>query len=123
MKAREIAPDFSRQTTKCSYRFCHLTSFLFRVVEMQKYNDPLPGRHGYLANPPFYGSTLVEAATASNRESVGNQSQQAPSLNGDFLFIKRRPVIQGTLNPVWHGIGKQETRSSLEQPWGNFYRT
>ena len=68
---------------------------------MQKYNDPLPGRHGYLANPPFYGSTLVEAATASNRESVGNQSQQAPSLNGDFLFIKRRPIIQGTLNPAW----------------------
>ena len=55
---------------------------------MQKYNDPLPGRHGYLANPPFYGSTLVEAATAFNRESVGNQSQQAPSLNGDFFSLK-----------------------------------
>ena len=59
---------------------------------MQKYNDPLPGRHGYLANPPFYGSTLVEAATASNRESVGNQSQQAPSLNGDLFIFSLKDV-------------------------------
>jgi len=28
-----------------------------RIVDMQKYNEPLPGRHGYLANPPFYGSS------------------------------------------------------------------
>jgi len=72
-----------------------------RVVEMQKYNDPLPGRHGYLANPPFYGSTLVEAATASNRESVGNQSQQAPSLNDtDSISTTDRHIdLRGRINP------------------------
>jgi len=32
-----------------------------RIVEMQKYAEPLPGRHGYLRNPPFYGSTELEA--------------------------------------------------------------
>ena len=29
---------------------------------MQKYADPIPGRHGYLLNPPFYGSAELEAA-------------------------------------------------------------
>jgi len=33
-----------------------------RIVEMQRYADPLPGRHGYLRNPPFYGSTELELA-------------------------------------------------------------
>ena len=34
-------------------------------------------------------------------------------------------AILGTkfLNPVWHGIGKQEKMVSLEQPRGNFYKT
>ena len=69
----------------------HLLKYVFsiRVVEMQKYNEPLPGRHGYLANPPFYGSTLVEAANTLNHGSQGNSFRRLPSLNGDFFHPER----------------------------------
>ena len=30
-----------------------------RIMEMQKYNEPLPGHHGCLTNPAFYGSSLL----------------------------------------------------------------
>eukprot|EP00093_Oithona_nana_P013893 13893.XXX_344533_343793_1 [CDS] Oithona nana genome sequencing. len=30
-----------------------------RMIEVQKYNEPLPGHHGYLNNPTVYGSSLI----------------------------------------------------------------
>lgn len=41
-----------------------------RIVEMQKYNEPLPGHHGNLANPPFYGSTLIPRQYVEEQESL-----------------------------------------------------
>ena len=32
-------------------------------------------------------------------------------------------VRKKSINPVWHGIGKQEKNSSLEHPRGNLYKT
>lgn len=45
-----------------------------RIVEMQKYNEPLPGRHGCLSNPPFYGSALIRP----QQIPVVRQQQQEP---------------------------------------------
>ena len=41
-----------------------------RIAEMQKYNDPLPGRHGCLSNPPFYGSTLLAAQMRETERNI-----------------------------------------------------
>lgn len=30
-----------------------------RMIEVQKYNEPLPGHHGYLNNPTVYGSAMI----------------------------------------------------------------
>lgn len=68
---------------------------------MQKYNDPLPGRHGYLANPPFYGSTLVEAANTLNHGSQGNSFRRLPSLNDTdpISTTDRHMDLRGRINP------------------------
>ena len=31
-----------------------------RMIEIQKFNEPLPGHHGYLNNPTVYGSSLIK---------------------------------------------------------------
>ena len=30
-----------------------------RMLEIQKFNEPLPGHHGYLNNPTVYGSSMI----------------------------------------------------------------
>jgi len=50
-----------------------------RVLEMQRYSDPIAGRHGYLLNPPFYGSAELEAADYQ----VPNRSSSSPRRHGN----------------------------------------
>jgi hypothetical protein len=40
-----------------------------RIIEMQKFNDPLPGQHGCLTNPSFYGSSLIPTMAQAGEEN------------------------------------------------------
>ena len=52
---------------------------------MQKYSDPLPGRHGYLTNPPSYGANGVLAFCDLTRKIARKWNQlQAREIARDF---------------------------------------
>ena len=46
-----------------------------RIVEVQHYNVPLPGQHGYLRNPPVYGSTLIKIEEEIQDETHQDQPE------------------------------------------------
>lgn len=57
---------------KCEDLGAHMAECLDRrIVEVQHYNVPLPGQHGYLRNPTVYGSSLIKI------EEIQNQDQEA----------------------------------------------
>jgi len=47
-----------------------------RIVDVQKYNELVPGRHGYLLNPPFYGSSRNFDSTPGDGQEITRQSAQ-----------------------------------------------
>ena len=46
-----------------------------RIVEVQHYNVPLPGQHGYLRNPPIYGSSLIKIEEEIQDETHQDQPE------------------------------------------------
>ena len=46
-----------------------------RIVEVQHYNVPLPGQHGYLRNPPIYGSSLIKIEEEIQAETHQDQPE------------------------------------------------
>ena len=67
-------------------------------------------------------ASCKELASAATRQFNAIQIQNLTSrrTNEDPLIVWHEDY---SINPVWHGIGKQEKCSSLEQPSGNFYQT
>ena len=46
-----------------------------RIIEVQHYNVPLPGQHGYLRNPPVYGSSLIKIEEEIQDETHQDQPE------------------------------------------------
>ena len=46
-----------------------------RIVEVQHYNVPIPGQHGYLRNPPVYGSSLIKIQEEIQDETHQDQPE------------------------------------------------
>jgi len=70
-----------------------------RVVEMQKYNEPLPGRHGYLANPPFYGSSLLESDQKNEELENANESRGVSMNESSISTHVRHQDLRARVNP------------------------
>jgi len=47
-----------------------------RIVEVQHYNVPMPGQHGYLRNPSVYGSSLIEIEESQTPAQDVEQEQE-----------------------------------------------
>jgi hypothetical protein len=60
------------------------------------------------------GTTAAVADAVSLSQSFRNEIK---------ILINSYLNVTKALNPVWHGIGKQEKCSYLEQQRGNFYKT
>jgi len=54
-----------------------------RIVDVQKYHEPFPARHGYLANPPFYGSSrkFEPIPTEEDEQEIASQTEQNPPIS------------------------------------------
>lgn len=70
-----------------------------RIVEMQKYNEPLPGHHGCLANPPFYGSALIPRQFPENPQEDANIREGHDDTQSSISGIYRHQDLRARLDP------------------------
>lgn len=77
-----------------------------RIVDMQRYNEPLPDRHGYLANPPFYGSSRkFEPIPTEDEQEIASQTEQNPRIS--IETTKRHEDLRDRVD---HRHSSQEVR-------------
>ena len=67
-----------------------------RIVEMQRYNEPLPGHHGNLSNPPFYGSALLPRQFRENPDEDFNISDFCDLVQKTVLNHQHVIIVGGT---------------------------
>ena len=61
-----------------------------RIVEVQQYNVPLPGQHGYLRNPTVYGSSFIK----SNEET---EDQDKMEVESTMSSLNRSRILRNVL--------------------------
>jgi len=90
-----------------------------RIVEMQKYNEPLPGHHGCLSNPPFYGSSLIPRLPNEEDGFAGDLSN-IPFLDETHTSISsRQRELRAQIEPRWRSksprLSRQRHASSTDE--------
>ena len=87
IKCAKNYPDEAAEMQICPYNATHLIPksedlgahmdecLDRRIVEVQHYNVPIPGQHGYLRNPPVYGSSLIKIQEEIQDETHQDQPE------------------------------------------------
>ena len=87
IKCAKNYPDEAAEMQICPYNATHLIPksedlgahmadcLDRRIVEVQHYNVPMPGQHGYLRNPPVYGSSLIKIQEEIQDETHQDQPE------------------------------------------------
>ena len=102
-----------------------------RIVEVQQYNVPLPGQHGYLRNPTVYGSSFIksnedtEIQDQMDVESTMSSMNRSRILRNALTRNAPRPLRSPALNEsicskeiqnINDPSGRSTPRNNLRRP-------
>jgi len=76
-----------------------------RIYDIQRYNEPVPGRHGYLVNPPFFGSSRkfeVEEPIPGDEQAIANTGQPVQNEQNPHVPIRTSQRIEDLRDRVDH---------------------
>ena len=68
-----------------------------RIVEVQKYNVPLPGQHGYLRNPTVYGSSFIKSNSNEEAENQDQDKAEVESTMSSMSSLNRSRILRNVL--------------------------
>jgi len=88
-----------------------------RMIEVQKYNEPLPGHHGYLNNPTVYGSSLIlmeeELAASMSRVDLLRLDDSTSTVSNFERSVNNRSRVDLPRRRQGPGVSR---KSSFERP-------